>query len=244
MTGTVNGLRAERVQLNSMNNSKFVIHTDEESVEYLKKKDNRLATVINVIGNIECSNHIDGYSFVIGEIIEQMLSVKVADVFRSRLLDLCGKEISPDNIRKLTEEQWKTIGISNAKKTYIMNFTDAVESGLLQLESLEEKSDDEVLEELTAIKGIGPWTAKMYLIFVLKRLDVLPYEDGAFMQAFRWLYEKDKKVTKEAVIKKCKKWKPYSSIASRYLYRALDGGMTKVHYEELARGGYEADVNL
>lgn len=89
--------------------------------------------------------------------------------------------------------------------------------------------DLEVIKRLTSIKGIGTWTAKMYLIFVLNRQDILPYEDGAFMQVFRWLY-KTENCSKQDVIKKSQKWKPYSSIAARFMYRALDMELTKSEF--------------
>ena len=82
------------------------------------------------------------------------------------------------------------------------------------------------MSKLMSIKGIGSWSAKMYLIFVLDRQDVLPYEDVAFLQSYGWLY-KTSDYSKIAVEKKCNRWKPYSSIAARYMYRALDMGMTK-----------------
>ena len=87
-------------------------------------------------------------------------------------------------------------------------------------------TDDEVMRKLTSIRGIGNWSAKMYLIFALDRKDILPYEDTAFLQAYSWLY-KTNDYSPEAVKKRCKKWKPYSSIAARYMYRALDMGLTK-----------------
>lgn len=89
-----------------------------------------------------------------------------------------------------------------------------------------EMTDDEIIKRLTSLKGIGPWTAKMYLIFILDRQDVLPYEDGAFLQAYRWLYKTDD-VSVDSVEKRCKKWKPYSSVAARFMYRALDYGFAK-----------------
>ena len=90
-------------------------------------------------------------------------------------------------------------------------------------------TDSEIMKSLTSIKGIGNWTAKMYLIFVLNRPDILPVEDVAFLQAYQWLYKTDDR-TPKSVQKKCNKWKPYSSIAARYLYRALDGGLTKEEF--------------
>ena len=89
--------------------------------------------------------------------------------------------------------------------------------------------DKQAIKELTKISGVGNWTAKMFLIFVLNRSDILPYEDVAFLQGYGWLY-KTNDFSKASVEKKCKKWKPYSSIAARYMYKALDGGHTKEEF--------------
>lgn len=94
------------------------------------------------------------------------------------------------------------------------------------LSELQNLSDDEVIKKLTSLRGIGLWTAKMYLIFVLNRQNVLPVEDVAFLQSYKWMYKTDD-ISKDSVIKKCEKWSPYSSIAARYLYRALDTDLTK-----------------
>jgi len=109
---------------------------------------------------------------------------------------------------------------------YIRSLTNAVEAGEIVFEDLATVSDELVINKLTKIRGIGKWSAKMYLIFALDRQDILPTEDVAFLQSYEWLYNtKDR--SEEAVKKKCKKWSPYSSIATRYLYRALDMGLTK-----------------
>ena len=92
---------------------------------------------------------------------------------------------------------------------------------------IEELPDEEAILALKSIKGIGNWTAKMYLIFFLQRQDVLPYEDGAFLQAYKWLYN-TKIIKSESIARKCKKWRPYTSIGARYMYRALDTGLTKI----------------
>ena len=86
--------------------------------------------------------------------------------------------------------------------------------------------DKEIIKTLTQIRGIGNWTAKMYLMFVLDRQDVLPVEDGAFLQVYRWMY-KTEDCSEKAVNKKCHKSKPYATIASRFCYEALDAEMTK-----------------
>lgn len=99
----------------------------------------------------------------------------------------------------------------------------------LILSDLAQLSDIEVIKKLTKYRGIGNWTAKMYLIFVLDRQDILPYEDGAFLQAYKWLYKTDD-ISPKSVEKKCRKWKPYSSVAARYMYRALYLGLTKEEF--------------
>ena len=197
------------------------------SVQYLCKKDKRLARVIKMVGPIQYTSHDENaYSFLTHEIIEQMLSVKAGQKIYNRLEKLCGEEISPDRICALTDEQIRGTGMSNAKVEYIRNITNAITNGTLDLEALKRLPDEEVVAILTKIRGIGNWTAKMYLIFVLDRQDVLPIEDGAFLQVFRCMY-KTQNCNERIVTAKCKKWKPFSSVASRFCYRALDAGMTK-----------------
>lgn len=101
--------------------------------------------------------------------------------------------------------------------------------GNLDFSKLPDMTDKAALKELVSLRGIGTWTAKMYLIFVLDRQDILPFEDVAFLQSYKWLY-KTEDVSTATIEKKCKKWKPYSSIAARFLYRALDIGFTKEEF--------------
>jgi DNA-3-methyladenine glycosylase II len=205
----------------------ITLDMNQPAVQYLCKKDKRLAKVIEMVGTIQYTPHDeDSYSFLVHEIIEQMLSVKAGQKIYSRLENLCGGDISPDTIHDLTDEQIRSTGTSNAKVEYIRNITDATRDGTLDIETLKQLSDREVIKILTKIRGIGNWTAKMYLMFVLNRQDILPYEDGAFLQVYRWMY-KTEDCSISSISKKCTKWKPYSSIAARYLYRALDMGLTK-----------------
>lgn len=199
------------------------------SIQYLCRKDKRLAKVIAMIGPIAYVPHADSYSFLVHEIIEQMLSVKAGAKIYGRLEELCGGEISPVTITSLSDEQIKSIGTSTSKVKYIRGLTEAVETGVIDFEQLALMGDSDIVKKLTSLHGIGTWTAKMYLIFALNRQDVLPYEDVAFLQSYEWLYAtKDR--SRAAVEKKCRKWKPYSSIAARYLYHALDSGLTKTTF--------------
>ncbi|HYE68198.1 MAG TPA: hypothetical protein VEA58_06265 [Anaerovoracaceae bacterium] len=207
-------------------NELITLNQDSKSILYLTKKDKKLKMAFDLIGPVSYQLYSDPYAFLVETIIGQMLSNKVADVLCGRLKNKCSGAITPDAIQELSSEELRSIGVSNAKAKYIQNVTVAVCDGSLDLTKLNAMTDDEVLKALTAIHGIGNWSAKMYLIFVLGREDVLPYEDGAFLQAYSWLYKTDQ-IKKADIEKKCSKWKPYSSIATRYLYRLLDAGYTK-----------------
>ena len=200
---------------------------DSPPIKYLCEKDKKLKVLIEAIGPMSYELHnSDPYSFLIHEIIEQMLSKKAGQKIYERLVNLCDGKVTPEKVATLSFEEVKSIGTANSKVDYIQSVTTSILNNEIDLESLTYKSDEEVYKELTKLKGIGSWTAKMYLIFVLDRQDILPTEDVAFLQSYKWLYNA-RKLDKTTIERNCKKWKPYSSIASRYLYRALDDGLTK-----------------
>lgn len=207
-----------------------ILDMETPSVQYLCKKDKRLAKVISMVGPITYEPHDeDPYSFLVHEIIEQMLSVKAGQKIYTRFEELCDGEVNPACVSQLSVEKTKEAGMSKSKARSILAVTSAILDGTVDLDSFYKASDMEVVKQLTSIHGIGSWTAKMYLLFVLGRPDVLPYEDGAFLQTYRWLY-KTTDCSPKAVQKKCQKWKPYSSIAARFFYRALDMGLTKKEF--------------
>lgn len=205
----------------------ITINSESKPIQYLVRKDKRLAKVISMVGDISYTPHSDDpYLFLIHEIIEQMMSIKAGQKIYDRLEVMCNGNVTPDAISKLTDEQIRSTGTSNAKVSYIRNVTNAVKTGQLDFMALSTVPDEEVIKVLTLLRGLGTWTAKMYLLFVLNRQDVLPYEDGAFLQSYRWLYKTDD-CSPSSIKKKCSKWSPYSSAAVRYMYRALDMGLTK-----------------
>lgn len=203
------------------------LYSDSSSIIYLSSHDRRLSKVIELVGPISYSTHNENpYAFLVHEIIEQMLSIKAGAQIYNRLLALCNGEITPNTIDKLSNEQIQSIGTSKSKVEYIRGITNSIINNEIDLHELNMMSDEDVYKKLISLRGIGSWTAKMYLIFVLDRQDILPFEDVAFLQSFCWMLNKDN-CDKEYIIKYCGKWKPYSSIAARYLYRALDTGLTK-----------------
>ena len=211
------------------------LNQDSPSVQYLCKKDKRLTKVISMVGPITYEPHTDNpFPFLIHEIIEQMLSIKAGAKIYGRFEELCAGQITPESISKLSVEEIKAIGTSTAKANYIKNAASAVLTGELDFTKFPDMTDEAALKELVSLRGIGTWTAKMYLIFVLDRQDILPFEDVAFLQSYKWLY-KTEDVSRASREKKCKKWKPYSSIAARFLYRALDMGFTKKEFHLFKR---------
>lgn len=139
-------------------------------------------------------------------------------------------------ISKLSYDEIHNIGLSQQKTKYIFSLTQEVVLEKFSFEELEFQTDDKIIKKLTSLPGIGNWSAKMYLIFVLDRMNVLPFEDGAFLQAYKWLYDtSDTSIS--SIQKQCKKWTPYSSLAARFLYRFLDAGYTKQNIKGI--GGHE-----
>jgi DNA-3-methyladenine glycosylase II len=201
-------------------------------IQYLIQRDGKLGAIIQRIGPMTYTTYTDGYSFLIHEIIEQMLSVKAGQKIFSRLVDLCEGKLTPDRVSSLSFEEIKSIGTATSKVRFIQEITNEVLSGNLNFDELNSLSDEDAYKKLMSIRGIGNWTASMYLLFVKNSQDVLPYDDAAFLQTFKWLYKKQK-VNKNIVQNKCHKWSPYSSLGARYFYKALDTGLTKIKVEDL-----------
>lgn len=151
------------------------------------------------------------------DIVGQQLSGKAADSIFARFLTLfSGKRINPERILKLTDQQIRDVGTSWAKVRYLKDLAGQVKEGQLRLKSLDNLADEAVIAELTKIKGIGPWTAEMFLIFTLKREDVFSYGDLGLNKAFRKLYG-NKKI--ESIVKP---WTPYKSFGALALWHSLD----------------------
>jgi len=207
--------------------NKVVCHDkNSPSIRHLCYSDTALKNLIRIIGDISYSISDDYFTFFVNTIISQMLSAKVANVLFSRLHFLFNGDISPERFNIVTISDLRNLGLSTAKAEYIINLAKHFQSNPDFFNNLNHKSDKEIIDKLTRLRGIGIWSAKMFLMFMLDRPDVLPYEDGAFQQSFKWLYP-GLDNSKETIVNHCKEWSPYSSVASRYLYKALDMGFTK-----------------
>lgn len=196
--------------------------TNTPEVAYLMERDWRLGHLIEAVGDLSYEVSGSAFEHVAHSVIEQMLSMKVGRAIEGRLRELCGGEITGGAVLSLSLEEIHSCGVAARKAATLQELARTMPEQ--RLRALAVLSDDEVRSALTAVRGIGRWTADMFLIFYLERPDVLPVEDGAVRQVFRWLYGApltDDNV-REVV---CSLWKPYSSTAVRYMYRALNTGL-------------------
>jgi DNA-3-methyladenine glycosylase II len=189
-------------------------------------KDKKLRKLLDVHGPFTLKKEKDLCIYLCGSIMSQQLSTKVAKVIYNRFLELYGgNKPGPEEILSTSPETLRAIGLSNAKVNYVQNVaTFAVQKGMSH-KIISKMSDDEVIDYLTEIKGVGRWTVEMLLMFALQREDVFPADDLGIQQAMIGLYKlnnENKKQFKEEMFKIAKKWSPYRTYASLHLWRWKD----------------------
>ena len=194
------------------------------AIQHLKKSDPILAAIIRRVGPFRMAYREPEFETLVRSIVYQQLSGKVAAVIFGRLHAAAGEEqLTPRGVLKLRPERMRRLGLSGQKTRYIRELAKFTSRGKVVFEALGELDDLAVIEHLTQVKGIGVWTAQMFLMFALKRNDVLPVADLGIRSAIRKAYGLEELPTVPEIEKIAAKWKPYSSIASWYLWRSLDG---------------------
>ena len=188
----------------------------EKEISYLKSRDKKLAEVIEKIGLIKRVVDTDLFSSVVHNIAGQQISNKALETIWQRLKNVCGK-ISAENIFNTDTQELKKCGLSSRKAEYIKGFAAQIINGSLNLEEIKKMSDEEVVKVLSGLKGIGVWTAEMILLFCLQRKDVFSYNDLAIQRGLRMVYH-HRKITKALFEKYRKRFSPYGSVASLYLW--------------------------
>ena len=195
----------------------------ETELGYLKQKDTALAQAIEKIGFVEVGIDPDIFSAAANSIIGQQLSMAAQTTVWNRLKDKVGA-VTVESVLKLSLEELKSIGISYKKAEYIFGFAEQISSGSFNTDALTELPDEQVIEQLTSVKGIGVWTAQMLLIFSLGRKDVLSYGDLAIQRGLRMLYH-HRNVGEKLFEKYRRRYSPYGSIASLYLWEIAQGAI-------------------
>ncbi len=196
-------------------------------LENLLDKDSSLEGIIKKYGSIEVPIQLDYFASLSSSIVGQQLSNRVAEVLWNRLNMLTENQVTPEKILMLENETLRQIGISYSKIRYLKELAGAVDDGSLKLDGLDQLEDEEIVKQLTGIKGIGPWTAEMFLIFSMGRMDIFSVGDAGLCRAVQWLYGLEEMPSKEQLVQISEKWSPYRTIASLYLWKALDENYIK-----------------
>jgi DNA-3-methyladenine glycosylase II len=208
-----------------------------KALTHLKKSDPVMRGLIERVGPYRMTYREPTFHSLARAIAYQQLNGKAAETIFGRFTALAGDPLMPEGILKLTQEQMRAVGLSKQKSSYLVDMAERASRGELDFLRVPNMSDDEVIEHLSQVKGVGVWTAHMFLMFTLRRPNVLPTGDfGIRMAIFR--HYLDKKRAKSSSSKKRKRniklptplqmekiakcWEPYRSVACWYLWRSLD----------------------
>jgi len=194
-----------------------------KAIIHLKKKDPVLRRIIEQVGPCSIEFMEPEFSTLVRSIVFQQLSGKVARVIYNRLLEAAGGAVTPQSILTLTPARMREIGLSRQKSAYILDLAKHTDQGTLVFATIGELSDEEVIKHLTVVKGIGVWTAHMFLLFALQRPDVLPTGDLGIRMAIRKAYGLDELPHPKHIEEIAVRWRPYCSVATWYLWRSLEG---------------------
>ncbi|GAC1369160.1 MAG: DNA-3-methyladenine glycosylase [Ktedonobacteraceae bacterium] len=186
---------------------------------YLSEIDPVMRAAIERVGPCTLQPDPDIFDALVDAIISQQISVKAADAIMARVrAALPEGKVTAENLLPFDFERLRTLGLSTPKARYIRNLVEHVSSGQLQLELLPALDDEEIITRLTAVKGIGRWTAEMCLIFTIGRPDVLPVDDLGFVEGIRVAYELPERPSKQEVRALAERWRPYRTFATWYMW--------------------------
>lgn len=193
----------------------------EIAIKHLKK-DRRLSKVIDRIGEYEIRITKNKFESLVEAIITQQLSGSAAKSISIRFRSIYNKRFpKPIDVIETPNSKLRKTGLSKMKVEYIKEISKKIVSKELQLQKLPKLSDAEVVDELTKIRGVGKWTAEMFLIFTLGRMDVLPVGDLGLKKGIQKLYSLNELPTDKKMFKTAEKWRPYRTIATWYLWKSL-----------------------
>lgn len=195
-----------------------------KAIVHLKKADPVLRSIIERVGPYRIEHSDPTFETLVRSIVYQQLSGRVASVILGRLIALLPDGlVNPEAILKLTPVRMRKAGLSKQKTAYIRDLARKTLKGHVKFETLADLADDEVIEHLTQVKGIGVWTAHMFLIFALRRPDILATGDLGVRTAIRKAYQLEELPLPSQMEEIARIWRPYSSVAMWYLWRSLEG---------------------
>lgn len=166
---------------------------------------------------------VDPFSALVRTITAQQISTKAAATIHGRLVGLMpGGVATPEAMLSVSDDQLRTAGLSRQKSAYLRDLCEKVSTGALPVHSLAELTDDEVIEAIVRVKGLGRWSAEMFLMFRLRRPDVLPVDDLGIVNAIQRLYRLRKRPKPDRIRQIAEPWRPYRTVACWYLWRSLE----------------------
>ena len=190
---------------------------------HLRAADPVMRAVIDAIGPFTLRLERDRFGMLVRSIISQQISTSAARSIRNRLQELAGPEgLKAANLTQFTVDQLRSVGLSPQKASYVADLASKVEEGTVDLRQIGRLSDERVIDQLTQVKGIGRWTAQMFLISSLGRLDVFPHDDLGVRVAIRDRYGLADLPDKPTALAIAAPWRPYASVATWYCWRTLD----------------------
>jgi DNA-3-methyladenine glycosylase II len=189
------------------------------ATSYLSSVDPVMADAIERVGSCTLAPNPDVFETLVDAIISQQISVKAADAIMARLRAATRDGlITPAALVQLEHDELRAVGLSTPKARYIRDLVERVVSGQLDLGSLEQLEDEDVIQQLVAVKGIGRWTAEMMLIFSLGRPDVLPVDDLGFVEGVREAYGLEARPARKEMLERGEAWRPYRTFATWYIW--------------------------
>lgn len=204
---------------------------DDCSVQELIKSDFYLGRLIKFIGTSELYLEEDGFKCLVKYIIGQQISDKARETIWQKLCVVC-QEVTPEALWGKDNDKLKQVGVSQRKVEYIETLAEAIISKKIDLEECKTLKNDQIISILTQLRGIGPWTAEMYLIFSLGRLDVLSASDGTIRRVLQWLYGLERLPTPDETrtFFEQKDWLHSATIVSAYFWKAIELNLTASRY--------------
>jgi DNA-3-methyladenine glycosylase II len=195
----------------------------EKEMAYLKAKDPKLGAVIEAIGHIDRPVDGDLFSSVVHSILGQQVSTKAQQTLWKRMIDDLGY-VTPQTILAAGRDRVQAYGTTYKKADYILDFAQKVQTGAFDIAAVADMSDQEAIQALSSLKGIGVWTAEMILIFCLQRPDVLSYGDLAILRGMRMVYH-HREMDRKKFEKYRRRLSPYCSVASLYFWAVAGGAI-------------------
>jgi DNA-3-methyladenine glycosylase II len=193
-----------------------------DAVRHLKQSDPVLCAIIDRVGPCRMEFGPPEFHSLAEAIIYQQLNGKAAVTIFKRFAESAGTPLTPSGILKLTDAQMRSVGLSKQKSSYLKDMAERAARGDLDFTRLADMTDDAVIEHLTQVKGVGVWTAHMFLMFTLRRPNVLPTGDFGIRMAMKKHYRKRKLPNPAQMEKIAKCWEPYRSVACWYLWKSMD----------------------